>query len=103
MTTIKKMEKKPSVKKLSQNVTKNVTTKPKSNSEMVQAIPVPESPFVARMFDNKWILTCGKYRTPDIFQSYEECETAVKNPTWDMIMICMQFVIDFKNDILNTK
>ena len=103
MNTNQEKEKKPSVKKQSQRSMKILTTKPDSSSEMVKAIPIPESPFVARMFEDKWILTCGNYRTQDIYSSYEACEAQVKNPTWDMIMICMQFVIDFKNDTLNTK
>ena len=80
---------------------KKEITSPASNSELAEVKLIPESPFAARRYDDKWILTVGKYRTPHFFKTYEEAEHEVKNPSWDTIMTVMQFVINFAQTLNN--
>jgi hypothetical protein len=49
---------------------------------------IPQTPFVARKYDDKWIITVGRYRIMSqfTFNTFEECQEAVRTPNWNEVV-----------------
>ena len=72
-----------------------------SNSELKETRQIPDSPFKAMRYDNKWIVTIGRYRATEPLNSYEECENAVYNPNWNILSCAMMAIIEATNKLKN--
>lgn len=70
------------------------TDKQKSNSQLLETKIIPETPFIARRYDEKWIVTVGKYKIREGLSSYEECEAAAKDVSWETITTVIQAIVE---------
>lgn len=65
-----------------------------SSNELVERLPIKDTPFTAIRLDKDWFLTMGKYRLTEPVHTFEEIEEIAYNPTWDRIMQIMQIMIE---------
>lgn len=61
--------------------------------ELVERIPIAETPFTAIRIENKWFLTMGKYRLTDPVDSFELIQIEAENTTWDRILQVVKIVL----------
>lgn len=80
---------------------KDTNSELNSNSELKETREIPNSPFKAMRYDNKWIVTIGRYRATEPLNSYEECENAVYNPNWNILSCAMIAMIEAINKLKN--
>ena len=60
----------------------------------MENIAIEGSPFVARRRGDNWFVTMGNHKISGILRSEEECRNVVEAAPWDMILMCMQALID---------
>lgn len=71
------------------------TTKPESNSEqLVERIPLENTPFTAIRTEKIWFLTMGKYRLTNQLGSLEECKAEAEDMTWNRLVQVIQIMIE---------
>ena len=81
------------------------TTTPNNPSsttdQLVEQIPIQDTPFTAVRLDKKWFLAIGKYRLTEPTDKYEAVEAEVVNSTWDLLArVINVFTIEAINDHL---
>ena len=54
-------------------------------NELREDVQIPNTPFVARRYDDKWMVTAGRYKIDGGFNSYEECTERAQKITWNDI------------------
>lgn len=54
-------------------------------AELITQKQIKDTPFTAVKVDNKYFLTCGKYRVSAVFGSFEECEEDAKDTSWNRL------------------
>lgn len=69
-------------------------SKESNSNELVERIPITDTPFTAIRLDNKWFLTMGKYRISEPVDSFEQIQMEAENTTWDRIMQVILIVIN---------
>lgn len=87
---MKKQQKKPSIG------TQNPKNKNNSNSgeQLVEQIPIKDTPFTALKFDGKWYLAMGKYRLTHELNNYQACVREAKDASWNRILQVIQIMIE---------
>lgn len=71
-----------------------------SSNELLESVVIENTPFIAHRYEECWILTCGRLRTSKQYQNMEQIMEDVKNPSWEILTVAIQGLIDFNN---NTK
>jgi len=64
------------------------------HSELIESKQIPNSPFVAQRYDHDWICTVGRYRSANMFKSFDDVVEYILNPDWELHMLVIQAVID---------
>lgn len=62
--------------------------------ELLEQIPIEDTPFIALRIDDKWYLTLGKYRLTKELPTLEAVQEETKNTTWMRIMQIIQIMIN---------
>lgn len=62
-------------------------------NEMVESIPLEDTPFTAIRMDDKWFLTLGKYRLSEPVKTFDEVTENAKDASWMRIMQIMRIMI----------
>lgn len=82
------------MKQSSLNSTQEANNSESNSDELVQRIPIEDTPFTAIKFDDKWFLTMGKYRLTDPVDTLEGVKEDAQRADWARVMQIMQIMID---------
>lgn len=80
-------------------MSKTLKTPKGDENKLVESIEIENTPFVARKFGSRWILTIGDSRLKQEFQSYEEAERFISNPDWNTIVTVIYAIVKVINNI----
>lgn len=54
-------------------------------AELREDVAIENTPFIARRYDDKWMITAGRYKIEGGMESYEECVERTKTIKWSDI------------------
>lgn len=57
-----------------------------TNEQIIEVIPIKNTPFNAIKEKDKWFITLGKYRLTEEQESLKACKKAIKKNQWSIIM-----------------
>lgn len=67
-------------------------------TQLVQSIPLDETPFIAQKIQGQWFLTMGQYKISPNYPTLEEAkEDAYNNYEWPRILQVIQILIEANN------
>ena len=72
-----------------------------SNAELKESKIIENTPFTAHKYDDKWIVTIGRYRCTPPLDSYEQAVYEVHNPNWDILCCAIIAMIEATNKLKN--
>lgn len=64
------------------------------NSTLAENIPVPNTPFVARMRDEKWFITMGDYAITEKFDTKEDAINTLETNRWEITVTLIAIALD---------
>jgi len=59
---------------------------PSGSRQLLEQVPIEDTPFTAVKLDDKWFLTLGKYRLSEVMPSLEMVKEDAKDASWNRIM-----------------
>lgn len=71
-----------------------------SSDQLLQIEPIPDTPFNAVKYDDKWFLAMGKYRLTQPSPDKQTILDDANNTTWNRILQIIKIMID-ENDKTN--
>lgn len=74
-----------------------------SNSEILEILPIKDSPFSAVRVDTKFFLALGRYRLTQLLESFEDCEAEASNASWHRLLQVIEIVLEERLDQENKK
>lgn len=78
----------------SKEQTKEFKQELNSSAELKESKKIENTPFTAHKYDDKWIVTVGRYRCTPALESYEQAVYEVHNPNWDILSCAMVAMIE---------
>lgn len=85
------------MKPLSSKATPEANNNESNSNELIERVPIEDTPFTAIRYDNKWFLTMGKYRLTEPTDSLEQIQEDAQRADWARVMQIMQIMIDENN------
>lgn len=76
-------------------------TEQEYNSELISFEQIEGTPFTLRKFDDKFILTIGRYKHSRTYTSREEALEDIDNPSWDLMVFAILSMNETIKDIEN--
>jgi len=75
----------------------NLQDKQESTSnELLEKVPIEDTPFTAIRFENKWFLTMGKYRLTEPVDTLEAVQIDAQRADWYRVMQIINLMIEEK-------
>jgi len=74
-----------------------------NSNQLVERIPIEDTPFTAIKCDNQWFLTMGKYRLTEPMPSLDEVTQDAQRADWTRVMQIIQIMIDENEAKRNNK
>jgi len=72
----------------------NETHKLNSSDQLVEMVPIHDTPFTAVKAGEHWFLTLGKYRLTNQLASLEDCQKEATDASWNRIMQIILIMIE---------
>lgn len=80
-------------KKTSDTHAEEITKSNSNSKQLLEQVPINDTPFTAIRMEDKWFLALGKYRLTNQLGSLEECKAEAQDASWIRIMQIMKIVI----------